>query len=543
MLERRTGGLVVWRSGSSVVLYRGITYKLRCVQTYTKEKDKDSGKIVLSHNEEVMYDSGSDGKVKTDSFISDVANHYKDISKDELVKLTELNHLLDELGPRYKDWCGREPLPVDADLLPAVIPGYTPPLRLRPYGVRHSLGDKRMTFFRRLARIMPPHFALGRNRELEGLADAMVKLWGKSVIAKIAIKRGVQYTCNERMAEELKRLTGGILLSRNKDYIVFYRGNDFLPPTVHETMKERRDLTYLQQDVEEQARALASSFVQSNTKTTKGPLVAGTLAETMAATYRWGNLSDRKDVEDMRKDAALGRRALLVQHLEKKLAIAKGKLKKSDKDLAKVQKFLEPSELPTDLETLTDEERFLFRKIGLSMKPYLLLGRRGVYGGTLENIHLHWKYRELVKVIAKGKTFAHIKHIAISLEAESGGVLISVDKTTKGYAIIIYRGKNYQRPRELKPANLLTRRQALARSIELQRREALKHHILDLQERIELAKSELEEMEAGEKIDLEKTMQSMSEDTLVPDNDEEDGGEEAYLEVYDSSNDDTDDCN
>lgn len=36
--------------------------------------------------------------------------------------------------------------------------------------------------------------------------------------------------------------------------------------------------------------------------------------------------------------------------------------------------FLEPAELPTDLETITDEERFLFRKIGLSMKPYLLLG-------------------------------------------------------------------------------------------------------------------------------------------------------------------------
>lgn len=35
----------------------------------------------------------------------------------------------------------------------------------------------------------------------------------------------------------------------------------------------------------------------------------------------------------------------------------------------------EPENLPTDLETLTDEERFLFRRIGLSMKPYLLLGK------------------------------------------------------------------------------------------------------------------------------------------------------------------------
>lgn len=94
-----------------------------------------------------------------------------------------------------------------------------------------------------------------------------------------------------------------------------------------------------------------------------------------------------------------------------------------------------------------------------------------MFDGTVQNMHLNWKHRELVKILVKGKNFAQVKHLAISLEAESGGVLISVDKTTKGYAIIVYRGKNYQRPQTLKPRNLLTRRQALARSIELQRRE------------------------------------------------------------------------
>lgn len=32
----------------------------------------------------------------------------------------------------------------------------------------------------------------------------MVKLWEKSLIAKIALKRGVQLTTSERMAEDLK---------------------------------------------------------------------------------------------------------------------------------------------------------------------------------------------------------------------------------------------------------------------------------------------------------------------------------------------------
>lgn len=44
----------------------------------------------------------------------------------------------------------------------------------------------------------------GRNRNLQGLAAAIVKLWEKCEIAKVAIKRGVQNTNSELMAEELK---------------------------------------------------------------------------------------------------------------------------------------------------------------------------------------------------------------------------------------------------------------------------------------------------------------------------------------------------
>lgn len=98
-----------------------------------------------------------------------------------------------------------------------------------------------------------------------------------------------------------------------------------------------------------------------------------------------------------------------------------------------------------------------------------LAGRRGVFDGTIENMHLHWKYRELVKILVKAKSFADVKRIALSLEAESGGILVSVDKVSKGYAIVVFRGKNYRRPSSLRPRNLLSKRKALARSIELQR--------------------------------------------------------------------------
>nr|XP_048327585.1 CRM-domain containing factor CFM3, chloroplastic/mitochondrial-like isoform X2 [Ziziphus jujuba var. spinosa] len=310
LLETKTGGLVIWRSGSSVVLYRGMAYNLPCVKSYAG--NNQSSKSGLPDSEDVMPNSmneiGVNDVVETTE--SSVSNeHPKDPSKGEPLDLSDLNSLLDELGPRFEDWLGREPLPVDADLLPPVVPGYKTPFRLLPHGVRHCLSNKGMTKFRRLARTVPPHFALGRNRELQGLANAMVKLWEKSAIAKIAIKRGVENTCNERMAEELRQLTGGTLLSRNKEFIVFYRGNDFLPPAVMEALRERRKLRDLQQDEEEQARKLASASdsIELKTKASSGQLIAGTLAEAMATTARWGNQLTSLDVEKMLRDSTLSR--------------------------------------------------------------------------------------------------------------------------------------------------------------------------------------------------------------------------------------------
>ncbi|KAF8034127.1 hypothetical protein BT93_C0414 [Corymbia citriodora subsp. variegata] len=539
-LESRTGGLVIWRSGSSVVLYRGMAYKLPCVQSYN---EKTQAIVSSLKNEDIASNvfhskGGTEFFKNKDQILCGSAEYTKDLSKEELMDINDPNGLLDELGPRFKDWSGCEPVPVDADLLPSEVPGYKPPFRLLPYGVRHCLRNKEMTRFRRIARTMPPHFALGRNRKLQGLAKAMVKLWESSAIAKIAIKRGVLNTCNDRMAEELKNLTGGTLLSRNKDYIVFYRGNDFLPPVVVEALKEREKLTDVQANEEDQARQRASAAIESKLKASKRPLVAGTLTETLAATSRWGNEISSKDVEQMRRAESLNKHASLLKYLEQKLALAKGKVKRAEKALAKVQENLRPVDLPVDPETITDEERSLLRKIGLSMKPFLLIGRRGIFDGTIENMHLHWKYRELVKLIVRGKSFAQVKHLAVSLEAESGGVLVSLDKTMKGYAIIIYRGKNYQRPQAVRPRNLLTRRQALARSIELQRREALKHHISDLQERIELLKYELEDMRINNQIDEEKLSRSFNAGATIDDT-SEDEGEEAYLGVYDSGVEDT----
>ena len=102
---------------------------------------------------------------------------------------------------------------------------------------------------------------------------------------------------------------------------------------------------------------------------------------------------------------------------------------------------------------------------------WISTGIRGVFDGVIENMHLHWKHRELVKLISKQKNLAFIEETARLLEYESGGILVSIERVPKGHALIYYRGKNYQRPISLRPRNLLTKAKALKRSVGMQRHE------------------------------------------------------------------------
>lgn len=98
-------------------------------------------------------------------------------------------------------------------------------------------------------------------------------------------------------------------------------------------------------------------------------------------------------------------------------------------------------------------------------------GIRGVFDGVIENMHLHWKHREVVKLISKEKELAFAEETARLLEYESGGILVSIDRVPKGYSLIYYRGKNYRRPITIRPRNLLTKAKALKRRMALQRYE------------------------------------------------------------------------
>lgn len=77
-----------------------------------------------------------------------------------------------------------------------------------------------------------------------------------------------------------------------------------------------------------------------------------------------------------------------------------------------------------------------------------------------------------------------IETTARILEAESGGILVGIERVRKGYAIIVYRGKNYQRPAMLRPQTLLSKREALKCYKEAQRREVNSSSFDKLQSRL-----------------------------------------------------------
>lgn len=115
-------------------------------------------------------------------------------------------------------------------------------------------------------------------------------------------------------------MTGGILLSRNKDFLVFYRGKNFLSADVAEALLERERLAKSLQDVEEQARLRASALFAQSTEVAAQLGAAGTLGETLDADAKWGKRLDDHHKEKVLKEAEILRHANLGRKLEKNLA-------------------------------------------------------------------------------------------------------------------------------------------------------------------------------------------------------------------------------
>ncbi|ESW11169.1 hypothetical protein PHAVU_008G007700 [Phaseolus vulgaris] len=513
IVETKTGGLVVLSKKDFLVVYHGGNHQLTTTgypSLRTNHSEMSGAELATTgdicsvdsnHSLSEMLNFIAEDK---DSIATSEQNMNFQTANGSLYE-RETDRLLDDLGPRFIDWWMAKPLPVDADLLPEDVPGFQPPLRICPPHSCAKLSDYELTYFRKLAQLLPTHFVLGRNKRLKGLAAAILKLWEKSLIAKISIKYGIPNTDNEMMANELKYLTGGVLLLRNKFYIILYRGNDFLPKRVA-TLVENRELELKSFELhEEVARMKALEALSPIDEVPQDTSTSGTLTEFKEIQTKFED-AKKGDIElNLQLEAEICRLEKELKEEQHRALILNKKMEKSGKELSKLNAAWTPSEQDTDLEMMTDEERECFRKIGLKMQSFLLLGRRGIFDGVLEGLHQHWKHREVVKVITMQKLFSQVINTAKLLETESGGILVSVDNLKRGHAIIIYRGKNYTRPSVKLAKNLLTKRKALRRSLELQRFGSLKFFARQREQSVSELEQKLADLHQRKEIELRES--------------------------------------
>ena len=110
------------------------------------------------------------------------------------------------------------------------------------------------------------------------------------------------------------------MFSRNNEFIVFYRGKDFLSSELAEVLLERERLAKSLQD-EEEARRKAASYFSSSAETYVQPTVAGTLGETLEANSKYGTKLDENHADKMTRTVEAARHADLVRKLEWELSL------------------------------------------------------------------------------------------------------------------------------------------------------------------------------------------------------------------------------
>ncbi|KAL7152904.1 hypothetical protein ABFS83_04G129300 [Erythranthe nasuta] len=106
-------------------------------------------------------------------------------------------------------------------------------------------------------------------------------------------------------------------------------------------------------------------------------------------------------------------------------------------------------------QVLTGEERFYMKKMAQKRSNYVPVGRRGIFGGVILNMHMHWKKHETVEVICKPCKPGQVQEYASEIARLSGGTPIHIigDDT-----IIFYRGKDYVQPEVMSPVDTLSKK-------------------------------------------------------------------------------------
>lgn len=150
----------MWCKKDALVVYRGSNYQSSSRDVWRRHSGLGGGHRTSSletnyNNAGLQVNSTGEGMMDRKD------GEDETVSIDGSLYEREADRLLSGLGPRYVDWWRPKPLPVDADLLPEVVPGFKPPFRLCPPKASSKLKDDELTYLRNLSRPLPTHFVLG----------------------------------------------------------------------------------------------------------------------------------------------------------------------------------------------------------------------------------------------------------------------------------------------------------------------------------------------------------------------------------------------
>ncbi|KAK6913066.1 RNA-binding, CRM domain [Dillenia turbinata] len=212
----------------------------------------------------------------------------------------------------------------------------------------------------------------------------------------------------------------------------------------------------------------------------------------MSTTAKGGRSMRSKVERRMRKESGKTLREIRrAKKLKKKLMSDEERLiynlRRAKKKVALLLQKLKKYELPElppprhDPELLTPEQLQAYKKIGFRNKNYVPVGVRGVFGGVVQNMHLHWKFHETVQVCCDNFPKEKIKEMATMLERLSGGIVINIHNVK---TIIMFRGRNYRQPKNLIPINTLTKRKALFKARFEQALESQKLNIKKIEQQL-----------------------------------------------------------
>ncbi|RZC86972.1 hypothetical protein C5167_030320 [Papaver somniferum] len=194
-------------------------------------------------------------------------------------------------------------------------------------------------------------------------------------------------------------------------------------------------------------------------------------------------LANKKDPRNLR---VIGKKQQKFLNAEERIIdkIDKAKIKEALL-MEKLKRYEVPKAQGPEVkqECLTGEERFYMKKMARKGSNYLQVGVRGVYGGVIDNMHMHWKHHETVKVFCKPCRPGEVHEYAKEIARLSGGIPIQVIGND---TIVFYRGKNYVQPDIRRPVDTLSKKRALEKSKYMQSLEAVRHFIAVAEKELEL---------------------------------------------------------